>query len=132
MIAGIQEVERELPNGLHDAILSAVHIDIPKREVHLDLHFVMATPGNSRSRNAPALRRGLVLLTGVSSLQIEPPGQHSSFGMSLGIYVDGDFGAFPGTPPPPSDGLVRLWLYSPTWNSRMEFVAKDCCLDWKP
>jgi hypothetical protein len=51
--------------------------------------------------------------------------------MDDGIYVDGDFGVYPGEPSAPDDGLVRLWFYSSTWNSRMMFTAKGCELEWE-
>ncbi len=45
--------------------------------------------------------------------------------------MDGDFGSYPGEPAPPYDGLVRLWLYVSSWNSRMTFTAKSCELEWE-
>lgn len=48
--------------------------------------------------------------------------------------VDGDFGVYPGEPEAPDDGLVWLWFFVSTWNSRMMFTAQGrelgCELGW--
>ncbi len=45
--------------------------------------------------------------------------------------MGGDFGVYPGEPEVPDDGLVRLWFFISTWNSRMMFTAKGCELEWE-
>ena len=42
---------------------------------------------------------------------------------------NGDFGVYPGESEALDDGLVRLWFYVSTWNSRMMFIAKGCELE---
>jgi hypothetical protein len=86
-----------------------------------------APPGEARE----ARRRGTLTLTGMTSMNIESPDARYGFTREgSGIWVDGDFGAYPGEPAPPDDGLVRLWFFVQTWNSRMMFTAKTCGLEW--
>ncbi len=63
-------------------------------------------------------------------MRIEPPDPRYKFATARGVTVDGDFGVYPGEPEAPDDGLVRLWFYPSTWNSRLMFTAKGCELEW--
>jgi hypothetical protein len=72
----------------------------------------------------------MLRLTGVVSMRIEPPDPRYQFATARGVTVDGDFGVYPDEPEAPDNGLVRLWFYSSTWNSRMMFTAKGCELEW--
>ncbi len=78
-----------------------------------------------------AMRPGMLRLTGVVSMLIDPPDPRYHCSMDDGIYVDGDYGVYPGEPEAPDDGLVRLWFFVSTWNSRMTFTTKGCEREWE-
>jgi hypothetical protein len=63
-------------------------------------------------------------------MSIEPPDPRYEFTLDDGVCIDGDFGVWPGNPAPPDDGLMRFWVYTNTWNSRMLFTAKGYELEW--
>ncbi len=120
----------ELPNGLHDAKLRELVVDVVKAEILLRMDFwtgdLEAPPGEERE----ARRLGVLRLSGVTSMLVEPPTAGYRFTTGTGACLDGDLGPYPGDPAPPDDGLVRLWFYVSTWNSKMEFTAKTCALEW--
>ncbi len=122
----------ELPNGFHDARLLELHVDLVRAEVRLGFRFLVGVPEAETEEGREAMRPGTVTLAGVSSMRIEPPDARNTYTFSHrdGVMVDGDFGAYPGEPTPPDDGLVRLWFYVSTWNARMTFTAKSSDLVW--
>ncbi len=126
-----EQILTMLPNGFHDAVLHALHLNLPKEEAQLEFEFLVGIPDAETEAGRAAMRPGTLRLTGVTSMLVEPPVAGSEFSMDDGAYVDGGFGVYPGEPEPPDDGLVRLWFYSSTWNSRRMFTAKGCELEWE-
>src|ERR1700730_11123720 len=121
-------ITSQLPNGFHDAMLRDLRVEFARQEVQLRFEFLVGMPDGETEEIREAMRPGLLRLTGVTSVLIEPPARGYHFSVGDGVYVDGDFGAYPGETPTPDDGLVRLWLFVSTWNARMMFTAKGCDL----
>jgi hypothetical protein len=126
-----EEVLAQLPNGFHDAVLKELHVEFAKQEVRLPFDFLVGVPHAATEEGREAMRPGVLRLTGVTSMLIEPPTRGAEFAMDDGVYVNGKFGVYSGEPAPPDDGLVRLWFYVTTWDSRMMFTAKGCELEWE-
>lgn len=123
-------ITAQLPNGFHDAVLQELDVDFARAEVRFRFEFWVGDLDAATEDAREATRPGVLRLTGVTSMTIEPPDPRYQFSKDGGVKVDGDFGAYPGDPAPPDDGLVRLWLYVSTWNARMMFTAKGCELEW--
>lgn len=119
-----------LPNGFHDAELRELVVLYARQEVQLRCDFWIGDLNATIEEDREATRSGLLRLTGVMSMVIEPPAMGYPFAIDGGVDVDGGFGVYPGDPPAPDDGLVRLWFYVSTWNARMMFAAKECALEW--
>jgi hypothetical protein len=126
----ITAIASQLPNGFHDALLEALHVEFAREEVQLGFKFLVGTPDAETEELREAMRPGLLRLTGVTSMLIEAPDPRYNFSMDDGVSVDGGFGAYPGETVPSEDGLLRLWLFISTWNARMMFAAKSCDLVW--
>ncbi len=124
-------IAAQLPNGFHDAVLRELHVEFAKQEVLFDFEFWVGDLDAETEEGREAMRPGMLRLTGVVSVRIEPPDPRYQFSMPDGVYLDADFGAYPGEPEAPDDGLVRLWFYVSTWNARMTFTAKGCELEWE-
>lgn len=122
----------KLPNGFHDAFLIEVRLNLPAQAVEMDFDFWVGSMNAPAGPEREAMRRGVIRLVGVSAVVIEPPHLDCKFTGANGAKVDGGFGAYPGDPAPPDDGLVRLWFYVNTWNARMMFTAKSYDLAWTP
>jgi hypothetical protein len=119
-----------LPNGFHDAFLRDLRLDFTRAEARLQLEFWVGDLDASDEALREARRSGVLRLSGLASVTTEPPGPGHPFSDEDGLWVDGDFGAYPGDPPPPEDGLVRLWLFVETWNARMAFTCAGLTMEW--
>jgi hypothetical protein len=124
------ELLAALPNGFHDAFLRDLRIDFTRGEARLHLEFWVGDLDASDETLREARRSGVLLLTGLASMTTEPPGSGCRFSDEDGLWVDGGFGAYPGDPPPPDDGLLRLWLFVETWNARMTFTCTGLAVAW--
>jgi hypothetical protein len=124
------EIDALLPNGFHDAVLRELHVDFARAEARLAFDFLTGVPDAETEAGREAMRPGVLQLSGLASLSIEPVDPGYKFMDALGVSVDGGFGPYPGDPEPPPDGLVRLWLYASTWNSGMRIAARGCDLAW--
>lgn len=124
------EVDALLPNGFHDAVLRELHIDFGRAEARLTFDFLTGVPDAETEEGRESMRPGVLQLSGLASLSVEPVDARYDFTDGRGVNVDGGFGPYPGDPEPPPDLLVRLWLYASTWNSGMRFVARACDFAW--
>jgi hypothetical protein len=121
----------QLPNGLHNAFIRELRVDFASAAARLVIDFSVGDPNAPTGPAREERRRGTLTLTGLSSLTVEPPdARYELMRDCEGIWVDGDFGAYPGDPPRGEDGLVRLWFFVQTWNARMLFTADACGLEW--
>ena len=120
----------KLPNGFHDAFLVEVRLNLPAQTVEMDFDFWVGSMDAPAGPEREAMRRGVLRLDGVSAVVVEPPHPDYGFSNAEGACVDGGFGGYPGDAAPPDDGLVRVWFYVNTWNSRMMFTAKSHSLAW--
>ena len=125
------DIDAQLASGFHDALIRELGIDFAEGRARLVIDFDAGDPDVKDEALREAQRRGTLTLTGLQSAIIEPPHPGYSFKETRGgLWVDGDFGAYPGEPAPPDDGLVRLWFFVQTWNARMVFMAKACGMEW--
>lgn len=69
----IEEIERSLANGFHDARLKGMDIDYAKREVRLDLQADIGIP-ETREGIKDSYRACRLTLSGLLFCVIEPPG----------------------------------------------------------
>ena len=119
-----------MPNGFHDASILTISLDLVSAEAQLAMRFSVGDPDAPTKAGQNATRRGRLRLRGLVSATVEPPDPRYRVATDRGAAVDGDFGSYPSDPAPPNDGLVRLWFYVSTWNSRLLFTAKSCELEW--
>jgi hypothetical protein len=126
----LESVRAGLPNGFHDAFLLMISLDLVAAEVQLAMRLSVGDPDAPTKAGQNATRSGRLRLRGLVSATVEPPDPRYKVATDKGAAVDGDFGAYPGDATPPDDGLVRLWFYVSTWNSRILFTAKSCELEW--
>lgn len=125
-------IDAALPNGFHDAYLRELHVQYANREIRLVFDFWVGPLDAPTEAGREAMRAGVLRLTTVQSMLVEPPDTRPPYALSTdeGVWVDGGFGVYPGDPQPPDDELVRVWLFSQTANAKMLFTAGDCALEW--
>ena len=103
-------ITAQLPNGFHDAVLRELYVDFAKQKVRFDFEFWVGDLDAETEDGREAMRPGVLRLTGVTSMLIEPPDPRYQFATARGVTVDGDFGVYPDEPDAPDNGLVRLWF----------------------
>ena len=128
------DLDRELPNGFHDARIFRIGVDYGARTATLDMSF---WTGDQDCSNRDEYRDGTLQISGLLYLSIEPPDPAYPFMQSgSALYVSGypeDGEAFP-----PGSALVAVMPADATgyrffvndWNSFIHIAASDVKLSW--
>jgi hypothetical protein len=125
----MQDVERLLPNGLHDGVLRRVAVDYERRVLSLEIEFWIGDMDKDRRE---IYRPGRVTITGLSFLIIDNP--RNGGGPFTGeLIIDGGMGQ-PETSvvalPRLEDGAFLYWLFVNEWNGFIRFAAQSATLEW--
>jgi hypothetical protein len=126
-MATIEQLDANLPNGLHDAHLLGVEIDYEARQVVMHLDVLV------NSERKPEYRRGTLTIIGVEFLAIDPPGPNAVLSSSKPSRIDAGSGQpstaainLPGLPP---DCFLH-WFFVNEWNGFIRVAAKDATWRW--
>jgi hypothetical protein len=123
----IADLNSELPNGFHDAVLVSIMANPEQGTLEFALELSVEETSAVRERYRPA---GL-LLTGVTSVSIDPPGDgHTIWGSrrSMIDLCDADPAATPPLAAPPGGFAARFFVVD--WNAFIHFAAMDASLTW--
>jgi|SRR5882724_2423928 len=129
----LEELEKTLPNGLHDAKVSRIAVDYEHRRLTLDLDvWVGDMDGNAHERRE-AYKRGQVLISGLLFVVMEPPDPRYPFSTSARLTVDGcDMSKNLSTSLTnslPAKAFFRsLWVNE--WNALIHIGARTAELIW--
>ena len=130
-IVKLQALEEELPNGLHDALLRAISIDVVGQAAELDLDIWVGDLDSETVAVREAYRPVRIRLSGLVYLIVDPPGPGytSLLGSPLRIDLcDPDPGAIPLKTIPDTEFAARIFVSE--WNSFIRFAARDVDLQW--
>jgi len=125
------DVEKSLPNGLHDAELVGLRVDYTEEKAILLLNVDVAN--HDEDSNLEPNYRGLRLMfLGIQFVVVDPPG--------------GESGAYPGLPvidagsgqpetlpidlPRIRDGYFLCWIFVERWNSFIRISAQSAAFEW--
>lgn len=126
----IEELERSLPNGFHDAVLHSFSTAPERQVAEFVIDLSIGSPGDPSFRR-DAYRSARLLLTGVSYLAIDPPGPGASIGgsrASMFDLVEADPAVSAQTPGPVGGFSARFFVAD--WNAFIHFAAADAVLTW--
>jgi hypothetical protein len=122
----LQELERSLPNGLHDAELVKVHVDYASQETVLELNLDVSKDEKEEGK----YRRARLTFSGVQFVSIDAPANENAVGVST---IDAGPGQPPTSPRPlpkiPKDCFL-CWLFVVRWNSFIRIAAKTAVHQW--
>jgi hypothetical protein len=126
----MDEVERLLPNGFHDALLRRLSVDYEASVLRLEIEFWIGDMADEERREI--YRPGRVTVTGLGFLIIDNPCKGD--GPFTGkLWIDGGAGD-PETSavplPPPESGAFRYWLFVDEWNGFIRFAGRSAGLEW--
>jgi len=123
----IEELELTLPNGFHDARLLRLDIDYCARQATITLDVVV------NEERKPEFRSGVLRITGVLFLVLDPPGPGSTLASSKPSRIDtgqGQPNTSPLTLPPVPSGHFLQWFFVVDWNSFIRVCAEDASFEW--
>lgn len=91
------DVDAALPNGFHDAFLRELHVDFARQEARLAFDFLVGIPEADTEEGREAMRPGILRLSGVTSMAVEPPDPRYTLSGELWAKLPGETGwrAFP-------------------------------------
>ncbi len=130
--SAFDDVLRSLPNGLHDAELTALAVDYARAEVTASVAVDLSNPDDPDSEGQA--RNARLVFTGVSCLVVDPPDApeqpHPRLTASM---IDAGPGQPAGWEQPdlraPEDGFV-CWLFLSSLNGFVRIGARNVRLEW--
>jgi len=128
-----EELERSLPNGLHDSRVSRIAIDYEQRTLTLDIDVWVGDINREAREQRETYKRGRVLISGLFFTAMEAPDPRYPFSTATGLTVDGcDMSKNLSTElmsSLPADTFFRsLWVNE--WNAFIHVAAKNADLTW--
>ena len=129
-----QEIEDQLPNGLHDAGLLSINLDFMRAVCNMELSLLVGLPSGLTEEEKYARRSASIVFKGLHSFIMEP--HEDELNDPEGLFIVA--GPLPDekvTPPPsfnslPS-GVFALWIFLNDNNSFIYLAAREAELVWK-
>jgi len=129
----LQEIENKLPNGLHDAQLQRLTLDLARSTLTLEVDVDSSVPAAGEEEGDPT--RAKITVTGLCYLKLDPPDVLNPYAIGTASLIDtGD--------DPVQKGLVdnevasKLprgsflhWIYLNGWNAIMVVGGKEAKLE---
>jgi hypothetical protein len=130
-IVKLQALEEELLNGLHDALLRAISLDVVGQTAEIQLDICVGDPDGETEAAREAYRPARIRLSGLVYLIVDPPGPGytSLLGSPLRIDLcdaDPDVASLRAI----SQGELAARIFVSEWNSFIHFAAGDVDLQW--
>jgi hypothetical protein len=129
-----EDLDRELPNGFHDARLRRIEIDYAERTATLDVSFWV---GDIDGPNREEYRDGVLRVRDLCYYSIEPPDpaypflRHKSAVDVAGYPEDPEkFPALNGLLPVLPKDITCYRFFVHDWNSFIHIAAEDVQLSW--
>src|SRR5258708_21418081 len=100
----LTDVDRQLPNGFHDAYLLRFAVDYAKATLTLDLNLWIGTPAGRTAEERERYKPGRIRITGLCWSVMAPPDavlRPNPRGLPLDTWPGSDLQAPPPLPPPP-------------------------------
>jgi len=129
----LHEIENKLPNGLHDAQLLWLNLDLARSTLTLEVEVDSAPPEAAQEVGEPT--RAKITITGLCYFKLDPPDVLNPYAIGTATLIDtGD--------DPVEKGLVDTevatklprgsflhWIYLNGWNAIMVVGGRDARLE---
>jgi hypothetical protein len=132
----LDEIDKQSPNGFHDAQLSSIELDYKNAGAKLHLNLWVGSMDDPPSERE-AYREAIVAITGLCFCSIGPPDANYGFIPNGGpTEVDGDAATpdhLPTLPELMKKAPHGTWAYRffmGDWNSFIYIAARDAELEW--
>ena len=127
----IEELEADLPNGLHDALLRTFSTDVPERRADLILDVWLGDLASSVTAERERYRAARLELLGLAYLVLDDHDTRYPVGEGSPVRID----ACPADDHPqrsrqvPPGGFAGRFFVT-EWNAFIHFAARDARLIW--
>jgi hypothetical protein len=126
----LAELEKSLPNGLHDAELVGIQLDYSAQKAVLNVNIDVVDPDEGASRDVP-YKAAQVLFFGVQFVAIDAPAGEDSYSRVSTIDTgSGQPSTAPCTLPPICKDCFLCWIFVTEWNSFIRISARSVALEW--
>ncbi len=130
----LTDVDRQLPNGFHDAYLLRFAVDYAKATLSLDLNLWVGSPDGRTLEERDAHKPGRVRISGLCWCVIAPPDtavRPNAQGFRIDAGPVSDLETPPKLPALPS-GVFSWWFFVQEWNTSLYVAGQSAALEWKP
>lgn len=131
----IEDIERELPNGFHDALLRNVFIDYDRHEAIFEIEIWIGNIDSEIKKLREVYRKGRLRLHDLRYCAIESPDPEYPYaGRRLTIDA-GEIGSLKKVPPirlpeAPSEEAFVHWFFVRQWNAFIYVSATNARFEW--
>lgn len=132
----LRQIDDELPNGFHDALLEQVTISLVLDRVEIDLQLLVGDPDGATEAEREAYKKARLILSEVVYFVIEPPGPGSEYSNPKPLRIDAGEATDENPPRFPKplralpEGAFGYWFFVDSWNSFIHFAARNASLSW--
>ncbi|MBI2413957.1 MAG: hypothetical protein HYV24_12205 [Deltaproteobacteria bacterium] len=131
----IEQIERGLPNGFHDAKLKRIDIDYEKREAKLDLQASIGNPESEDEKLRDTYRSCRLILSGFIFCIIEPPDTRYQYKEVSLLWITDSGSVSPAMiltkfPYQLQKGAFVHYFFVNDWNAFIYLSAMDARFEW--
>ena len=126
----LEDVERALPNGFHDAFLQTLTVDYVARRATLSLRVWIGDADAPTGADQEAYRQVVLTISGLLWWIVEPPAITTGHAAEE-LWIDaGPLSSLKTQPAVPvvSDDAFAWWIFVRQWNAFMYFAATDASI----
>ncbi len=131
----IEDIERELPNGFHDALLQNIFIDYDRHEAIFEMKVWIGDIDSESKELREVYRKGQLKLGGLRYCIIEAPDPGYPWcdtKLTIDAGTVGSLKKAPSVrlPEPLSEEVSVHWLFIRQWNAFIYVSATDARFEW--
>ncbi|WZO98028.1 hypothetical protein EP7_005081 [Isosphaeraceae bacterium EP7] len=132
----LDELEKSLPSGFHDADVASLRIDYVRREVVIEMDISVGLPDDGPDER-DAYRLATVTISGLLYCCIEPPFPDYPYQVAGPLWVDSGSVESMKWPPemklpgPVPQGAFAHYIYVSSWNSCIYISAHSASIEWQ-
>lgn len=129
----LTDVDRQLPNGFHDAYLLRFATDYVKAAMTLDLNLWIGSPDAKTPEERERYKPGRIRIAGLRWCVIAPPDivlNPNPRGFRVDAGPVSDLETPPKLPAAPP-GVFSWWFFVQEWNTSLYVAGQSAALEWK-
>ena len=132
----LRQIDDELPNGFHDALLEQVTMSFVSDRAEMELQLLVGDPDAATEEERETYRKARLALNELVYFVIDPPGPGSEHPNLKPLRIDAGEATDENPPasPKPLRGVpidaFAYWFFVVQWNSFIHVAARNASLEW--